>query len=132
MIIDTSAWIDYLRANGSAAHLRLRSAFQMGEQMYMPHVVVQEILQGASSPTNYIKLQYEIERIPPYDPTDVLELHRQAAMLYARCRWQGLTPRSPMDCVVAACALEAELPLLANDRDFTVIARIEPKLKLLL
>jgi predicted nucleic acid-binding protein len=34
--------------------------------------------------------------------------------------------------VVAACALEAELPLLANDRDFTVIARIEPKLKLLL
>jgi predicted nucleic acid-binding protein len=132
MIIDTSAWIDYLRGNGSAAHLRLRAAFQAGEPMWIPHVVVQEVLQGASSPANYIKLQYEIERVPPYEPDDVLELHRQAAMLYARCRWQGLTPRSPIDCVVAACALEAEQPLLANDRDFTVLARIESKLKLLL
>ena len=59
------------------------------------------------------------------------ELHRQAALLYARCRWQGVTVRSPMDCVVAACALEAKMPLLACDRDFAEICRIEPKLQLI-
>lgn len=36
-----------------------------------------------------------------------------------------------MDCVVAACALEADLPLLARDRDFSEICRIEPKLHLI-
>ena len=35
------------------------------------------------------------------------------------------------DCVVAACALEAGLPLLARDADFDAIASIEPQLQLL-
>jgi predicted nucleic acid-binding protein len=42
-----------------------------------------------------------------------------------------LTVRSPLDCVVAACALEADMPLLARDQDFAALARIEPKLKLI-
>jgi predicted nucleic acid-binding protein len=35
-----------------------------------------------------------------------------------------------MDCIVAACALEADIPLLARDSDFSDICRIEPKLRL--
>jgi predicted nucleic acid-binding protein len=58
-------------------------------------------------------------------------LHAQAALLYARCRWQGLTVRNPIDCVVAACALEADLPLLARDDDFVHLQRIEPALQLM-
>jgi predicted nucleic acid-binding protein len=131
MIIDTSAWVDYLRANGSAAHLRLRAAFQKREPMLVPHVVVQEVLQGASSPSNYVRLLREIERLPTFEPIDSLDLHHQAAMLYARCRWNGITPRSAIDCIVAACAIEAGEPLLANDRDFEMMARVEPQLQLI-
>jgi predicted nucleic acid-binding protein len=40
--------------------------------------------------------------------------------------------RSANDCLIAACAIEANEPLLARDRDFAQIAQVEPKLKLIL
>jgi predicted nucleic acid-binding protein len=132
MMVDTSALIELLRNKGSQCHQILLKAFQEDAAIWLPAVVVQEVLQGAKNPSEFMNLRAALESFRVFEPHDYLGLHQQAAMLYARCRWQGLTPRSPMDCVVAACALEAELPLLANDRDFTVIARIEPKLKLLL
>lgn len=131
MMVDTSAWIEYLRATGSRADQRVTRALRGGEPIVVPAVVLQEVLQGARSPTHFIQLQRELEQLPVFEPDNLADLHRQAAQLYARCRWLGLTPRSPNDCVVAACALEADLPLLARDADFDAIASIEPQLKLL-
>jgi predicted nucleic acid-binding protein len=132
MMADTSALIELLRNTGSRCHQILLKTIQDDVAIWLPAVVVQEVLQGAKNPSEFMKLRAALEAFRIFEPQDYLGLHQHAAMLYARCRWQGLTPRSPMDCVVAACAIEAELSLLANDRDFTVIARIEPKLKLLL
>ncbi len=131
MIVDTSAWIEYLRASGTNADRTINQTLRAGGILLMPAVVLQELLQGAKSPLHYVRLQKELDQLPVFEPEDATEIHRQAALLYARCRWQGLTVRSPIDCVVAACALEADLPLLARDRDFDAIARIEPLLKLL-
>jgi predicted nucleic acid-binding protein len=66
-----------------------------------------------------------------WSPHDAHETAREAALLYARCRWQGITIRSPNDCLIAACAIEAGLPLLHADQDFGHIASIEPRLQLL-
>ncbi len=52
-------------------------------------------------------------------------------MLYARCRWKGITPRSPHDSLIAQLAIEHRPPLLQDDRDFKQIARVEPALTLL-
>jgi predicted nucleic acid-binding protein len=131
MIVDTSAWVEYLRATGSAADLLINTTLLTGGILLVPAVVLQEVLQGARSPAHYLSLQRELDQLAVFEPEDVLDLHRQAALLYARCRWQGLTVRSPMDCIVAACALEADMPLLARDQDFAALARIEPKLKLI-
>lgn len=131
MIVDTSAIIELLRNTQSKVHLRLRLALQRAEPLFMPCAVLQEVLQGARNPADFMRLQAEMDALPLYQTDDIGELHRQAAMLYARCRWQGFTPRSPIDCVVAACALEADLPLLAIDRDFSHMASIEPRLHLL-
>jgi hypothetical protein len=54
-----------------------------------------------------------------------------AGMLYARCRWKGITPRSPHDSLIAQLAIEHRPPLLQDDRDFEQIARVEPALTLL-
>ena len=130
MMVDTSAWIEYLRATGSFCDVQLQQALLRGGVVLLPAVVLQEVLQGARSPSHYMALQSELDQLPIFDPLDVPELHRQAALLYARCRWQGVTVRSPMDCVVAACAIEADIPLLARDSDFSEICRIEPRLRL--
>ena len=74
--------------------------------------------------------QNALETIDVFEPQDWAHLHAQAGLLYARCRWHGLTMRNPIDCVVAACALEAELPLLARDADFVHLQRVAPQLQL--
>ncbi len=131
MMVDTSAVIEFLRGTGSAAHQRLALAIRSNEVLCLPAVVLQEVLQGARDASHFIRLQAQIDQIPVFESEDVRELHRQAALLYARCRWKGLTVRNPIDCIVAACALEADIPLLARDRDFSALCQIEPKLKLI-
>jgi predicted nucleic acid-binding protein len=46
-----------------------------------------------------------------------------AAALYRRCRRQGETVRKLIDCLIAAVAIRATIPVLHNDRDFDVLAR---------
>lgn len=130
MIADSSAWIEFLRATGSPQHLRLKRALARGQRVLMLDVVYQEVLQGAGGVTQFIQLQTLLDNAPTWASPDSRETARQAAMLYARCRWQGITIRSPNDCLIAACAVEAGEPLLHADRDFERIAAIEPRLRL--
>jgi len=131
MIVDTSAWIEFLRASDSAVDRRLRRALRDAEEVWVPEVVYREVLQGASNLSSFYELQELLDSMPAYVSADPWEMSRNAALLYARCRWQGFTVRSPNDCLIAACAIEADQPLLAQDRDFAAIARIEPKLQLI-
>ena len=130
MIADSSAWIEFLRASGSPQHLRLKRALASGQLVLMLDVVYQEVLQGASGVAEFIQLQTLLDDAPTRTSPDSRETARQAAMLYARCRWRGITIRSPNDCLIAACAVEAGEPLLHADRDFERIAAIEPRLRL--
>ncbi|PKO59877.1 MAG: VapC toxin family PIN domain ribonuclease [Betaproteobacteria bacterium HGW-Betaproteobacteria-18] len=131
MIADTSAWIEFLRASDSAADRRMRRAFRDDEAVWVPDVVYREVLQGASKLSVFYELQELLDSMPAFTSADPWELSRSAALLYARCRWQGLTVRSPNDCLIAACAIESGEPLLAQDRDFAAMARIESKLHLI-
>ena len=63
-------------------------------------------------------------------PGDPLETYREAALLYFRCRRLGVTVRSTIDCLIARQAIEQDLLLIHNDRDFSNMADIVPELKL--
>lgn len=129
MIADSSAWIGLLRGADSSVARRLEQALRQGEPLYMPDVVYQEVLQGASDARHFLRLQAQLDLVPPLACEDARETARQAAILYARCRWQGITVRSPNDCLVAACAIEADEPLLHADYDFERIAGVDVRLR---
>lgn len=129
MIADSSAWIDLLRGRVTKVARRLEHALREGESLLMPDTVYQEILQGASDARQFMYLQSQLDMVPVFVPEDAHETARQAAMLYARCRWAGMTIRSPNDCLIAACAIEADVPLLHADRDFDRIATVAPQLR---
>lgn len=131
MIPDTSAWIEYLRATGSEVYRCMKRAIESRQPVYLLPVVYQEVLQGAAGLPQFIRLQDLLDNAHFWSPHDAYETAREAALLYARCRWQGITIRSPNDCLIAACAIEAGLPLLHADHDFGHIASIEPRLQLL-
>ena len=97
----------------------------------MTEVVYREVLQGAGSVPHFIQLQTTLDELAHYTSPDPFELARSASLLYARCRWQGNTIRSPNDCLIAACAIEADMPLLHADRDFLTLALIDKRLKLI-
>jgi predicted nucleic acid-binding protein len=51
VLVDTSVWIDLLRSNDTTAVRRLRQLLDLGVVFVAP-VIVQELLQGASSERN--------------------------------------------------------------------------------
>ncbi len=130
MIVDSSVWIDYFGHLRTSAAQHVLQHLQKSQPVFLMDVIYQEVLQGAKSAQEFVTLQADLDRLPLAPVEDAHELHRQAATLYARCKWKGITIRSPNDCLIAACALESGLPVLSLDRDFQAMARIEPKLKL--
>ena len=124
-LVDSSAWIEFLRATGSAAHLQLRAALQEGAPLACTDVVLMEVLAGARDDADRDRLRrllYSVEFLPVEGPAD----YESAAELYRLCRRAGDTPRKLADCLIAAVAIRNEAQLLCEDSDFSVISRHAP------
>jgi predicted nucleic acid-binding protein len=132
VIVDSSAWIAHLRGTDSAAARRLASALAERLPIRLPDIVLMEVLRGARDARDFLRLERSFLTLPRFVPSNPRQLARNAAHLYARCRWAGFTPGSGNDCLIACCAIEAGQPLLHEDRDFLLIARVEPALALVL
>ncbi|MFM2118907.1 MAG: hypothetical protein RL722_375 [Pseudomonadota bacterium] len=127
MLVDTTVWIDLLRGRATPTVARLRALLASGEAQIAP-VIVQELLQGASDERSLDTLTRRFTVLPMLEPRADGATHAEAGRLYARCRWAGLTIRSPHDCLIAQTAIEQGVGLLHDDRDFEFIAGIEPLL----
>jgi predicted nucleic acid-binding protein len=129
VLVDTAVWLDFLRNRDTKPVARLKRLLRDGEAAIAP-VILQEILQGASSPENFERLRTHLAVLPLLRSKHDTTTHIAAAALYALCRWRGITPRSPHDCLIAQLGVEHKMPLLHDDRDFEMLARVEPRLKL--
>ncbi|HET6748317.1 MAG TPA: PIN domain nuclease [Actinomycetes bacterium] len=123
-LADTSAWVEYLRATGSPAHLRLRRLIADGDDLVTTEVVVMELLAGASNDelARLGRLLGRFELLPVQGLADF----EAAAGLYRRCRRAGETVRKLTDCLIAVVAMRAGAALLHRDQDFEAIARHAP------
>jgi predicted nucleic acid-binding protein len=125
ILVDSSAWIEFLRATGSSAHRRLRSALEHDDALASTDVIVMEILAGARDDDDRDRLRrllYSVEFLAVDGPVD----YEQAAELYRACRVGGETPRKLTDCLIAAVAIRNGAALLCEDADFDAIARHSP------
>lgn len=125
MVVDTSAWVEYLRATGSPADAALTAALRAGDPIGVPDIVRLELLAGAGTEEQVRDVERLLARfsaMPGASPAD----HDTAAALYRAARRIGATVRSLLDCLIAAAALRTDSALLARDRDFDVLARVSP------
>ncbi len=126
ILVDSSAWIEFLRATGSPVNVRLRSALQQGHsELASTDVIVMEILAGARDDPDRDRLRrllYGLEFLAVEGPAD----YEHAAELYRACRAGGETPRKLTDCLIAAVAIRNDAALLCEDGDFLTIARHSP------
>jgi predicted nucleic acid-binding protein len=125
MVVDTSAWVEYLRRTGSPANTALRDALIRGDELGVVDVVRMELLAGAGGDEQVLTVSRLLARgvaLPALSPGD----HEYAAMLYRTARRSGETVRSMIDCLVAAVAVRLDAPVLAQDRDFEVLQQVCP------
>lgn len=121
VLADSSAWIEYLRATESTADRAVERALTDGT-MATTDAVALEVLSGAKDDDHAVHLRRLLDtcvQLPQEPWTDV----EVAASLYLACRKAGETPRTLLDCLIAAVAVRTEVPVLHQDRDFDVLAR---------
>ena len=129
-LVDTSVWVDFLRG-ADAPHVETLATLLDGDDIVgTAPVILQEILQGADSDERFRKWRSFFSELWCYVPVDPVGTHIAAAQLYQTCRRRAKTPRSTIDCLIAQIAIEHDLQLVHNDRDFEAIASVIPTLKI--
>ena len=119
ILIDTSAWIEFLRDTGSPVCDRVESL--LDAEMAICHPVRMEVLAGARDEYHLERLRRLLARAVtvPVTPAD----YDDAASLFRRCRRQGETIRRLTDCLIAAVAIRVDTPILHCDAEFDALAR---------
>ncbi len=122
IVVDTSAWVEFLRKTGSRVHLALLSRIQQRAELAVTEVVVAELLAGAGSERERGELRSMLLGFPVL-PLWGLGAYEAAAGLFRSCRSAGEPIRHLTDCLVAVPAIEVGATLLAFDHDFETLAR---------
>lgn len=121
ILVDTSAWVEFLRGTGSATHQRLRSCLADQEPLATTEVVAMEVLAGASDAGHLQRLRrlvFGCRLLPLQGLAD----YEDAAALHRACRARGVPVRRLTGCLIATVALRWAVPILHTDRDFDRIA----------
>ena len=120
IVVDSSAWVEFLRKTESAVHHQLKELIASEADLAVTEVIVMELLGGARSKRD---LRTHLLAYPVL-PLQGLQDYEAAALIYDRCRRADETLRHGyMDCLIAVPVLRSGSSLLQDDKDFEVIAR---------
>jgi len=122
ILVDTSAWIEYLRGTGSAANVRVRALLLSDQAVATTEAVVMELLAGGRNDVERRRIQEVVDGCELL-PVGGLDDFEHAADLYRSCRERGETIRALVDCLIGAVAIRNNVPVLHDDADFDVLAR---------
>lgn len=123
ILADTSAWVEYDRATGSPADLRLTELLGHPRALAVTEPVIMEVTAGARDHQRESDLLDLLARatLIPFDPA--ADFHA-AARIYRHCRATGITPRGMIDCMIAAVAARTHATILAHDTDLIHVANV--------
>lgn len=129
-LIDSSAWIEYLRKTDSPADHAVDKLIKAQPlQVLMTEPIRFELLAGAPDAHAYLQLQAVLGRFPQ-TPVDAATDWDSAVVVFRSVRERGKPVRSLLDCLIAAVAIRTGATLVHRDADFTAIADVMPSLKI--
>jgi predicted nucleic acid-binding protein len=122
VLVDTSAWIEFFRKDAPVA---VEDAVDLDEVVTcLP--VIQETLQGFRDERAFALAREALTAFPVVESPLTSAVFGDAIALYRAARRSGVTVRSSVDCLIAACALRHDLTVLHQDRDFDALSRVSP------
>jgi len=119
VLVDTTVWIDFFTAKHTPEVAELERLLNEEEDICTCGIILTEVLQG-------IRVDLDYQRtLSRFDAFLFLPMNRpsfvRAAESYRSLRRRGITIRKPVDCMIASVAIEHNIPLLHDDRDFDPI-----------
>lgn len=119
ILIDTSAWIEFLRGTDSKTCIAVDEL--LAREIAICDAIRMEVLAGARDEQHLTELRALLARatIIPTTPAD----YDVAASLNRTCRRNGETVRKIINCLVAAIAIKADARVLHADTEFEALAR---------
>jgi predicted nucleic acid-binding protein len=125
ILVDSSGWIDLLRATERPADRTLQRLLTSGEEIAVTEPVVMEVLAGVRTAREEEAVRGQLVGFALLSVGGI-DGYEQAAEIYRACHAAGETIRRLLDCLIAVPAIRASVPILHADRDFDVIARHSP------
>lgn len=122
VIVDTTVWVDFFAGKNTPQVQTLEHFLTEGEDICICGVILTEVLQGIRDDSNYTKT------LSRFDTFLFLQMSRRtfvrASELYRTLRRHGITIRKAVDCMIASVAIEHNIRLLHNDKDFDPIEKL--------
>ena len=119
VLVDTSVWIEFFVGRQIPQVNILETLITEKSDICVCGIILTEVLQGIRRKKEYIKTKGLFESLI-FLPMTYTTFVRSAEM-YRDLRHRGITIRNPVDCMIASVAIEHDIPLLHNDRDFNRI-----------
>jgi predicted nucleic acid-binding protein len=123
ILVDSSVWVEYDRATGSPADVRLRGLIGSGGPVAVTEPVTMEVLAGARDERREADLRRLLLRFELLG-FDAVSDFDGAVAIYRRCRAAGVTPWGMIDCMIAAVAWRTGARLLSHDVDMDRVAGV--------
>jgi predicted nucleic acid-binding protein len=123
LLVDTSAWIEIFRR---PSRIALEDVIDDTDRVVTCLPIIQEVLQGFEDERAFRIAHTAMHALPCVESPLSRELIDTAVDIYRRARRAGMTVRSSVDCLVAACASRHRLTIVHRDRDYTNLARVVP------
>jgi len=121
VIVDTTVWVDFF-ADRPEPHVRaLESSIEQRDDVCICGIILTEVLQGIRREKDYETTRDLFNKLI-FLPMAYASFIK-AAGIYRSLRRRGITIRKPVDCMIASVAMQYDIPLLHNDRDFDVIEK---------
>lgn len=123
IVVDTSVWVNFLRAVHTVAVNTLRDAIASDAgQVLVGDLVLLEVLQGARDDAHAARIERAMRSFSIVEMLD-----QQMAVLAARnfrlLRSRGITLRGTTDLIIGTYCLHHGYAILHSDRDFDPMVR---------
>jgi len=129
ILVDSSVWADFFNGYPSPEEIKLKTLLDSMADISITGIIASEVLSGFKDEKIFEEVKETFLKLPQAQIN--FNSHIQAAKMYRNLRSKGITIRSIIDCLIAIIAIEDKLELLYKDRDFEMIGKFYPSLKLL-
>lgn len=121
-LVDSSVWIETFRKRDP---LQIESVVEL-EEIVTCLPVIQEVLQGFRDEAAFRIAREAMFSFQIVESPLTEDVFSHAVELFRSARRSGITVRSGIDCLIAACALRNGLTILHKDRDYGNLSAIAP------